>query len=630
MSPTTIPGNLILQSQSSNDPLLDLNTQPSLDLQFATSKTLDDRVSGLPLVDLQRDVSSGKSAGTYVDSTGVIRTSKVNLNTYSEDATVWDYNLVTAPTAPTSDVISPAGLQSSFKLLETTNTGEHYFRLANTVVTSGSIYTQSIYIKPTLGRTKIRVYNFAQNNLVFIWDLVNNLEVSAAGGTSYSASSTAVGDGWYRFVFTDEATSVNFRSSFMTVTDSNQFNFAGDTTKGFYVTGAQLEEGSTASPYIKTTNLPSAAPRFDHDPTTNASLGLLVEESRTNEIPYSEDFTTWGLFDTGDTLTSSALTSPDGTLTGTLFAPDNTSGLHIVRQSYTFQGGTTYTLSVFVKEGGRRYMHLAAGGSALGFPSYDYRRGIFDLQTGSVNSTPLNGSADIKPFANGWYRCSITITPPAGGAANFDLYHADTTTPTINTVTDGNGTDGIYIWGAQLEAGAFPTSYIPTSGSTVPRAADNVSITGSNFSRWYSQSEGSTLINYNAPNAIIDTDYPRLFAFNSGFATDFSAFAFNGVNNSMFVNYVTGSSTKLSVSTTLPKNSNGTAALAYQDNNSIAFLNENSSTQGRTVGPMSTILNRLDIGGDSEFSSRMLNGTIARLTYYPYRLPDSTLQTITS
>ena len=85
MSPTTIPGTFILQSPASNDPLLDLNTQPSLDLQFATGKTLDDRVSGLPLVNHQRDASSGKSAGTYVGSDGLIKTSVVNLKTYSND-----------------------------------------------------------------------------------------------------------------------------------------------------------------------------------------------------------------------------------------------------------------------------------------------------------------------------------------------------------------------------------------------------------------------------------------------------------------------------------------------------------------------------------------------------------------
>ena len=438
MSPTTIPGNFVLQSPAANDPLLDLNTQPSLDLQFATSKTLDDRVSGQNLITFSRSTT-----GTYVDSNGIIQTAAID------------------------------------------------------------------------------------------------------------------------------------------------------------------------------------APRFDHDPTTNASLGLLVEESRTNEIPYSEDFTTWGLFDTGDTLTSSALTSPDGTLTGTLFAPDNTSGLHIVRQSYTFQGGTTYTLSVFVKEGGRRYMQLAVGGSSLGFPSYDYRRGVFDLQTGSVNSTPLNGSADIKPFANGWYRCSMTITPPSGGAANFDLYHADTTTPTINTVADGNGTDGIYIWGAQLEEGAFATSYIPTSGSTVPRAADVASITGSNFSRWYNQSEGSFVADFNANGR---TGAGRIVGTNAG-ATPMYLAADTIIRS--FGTVVGASVTVPSVFST-QKAAIGYEVSSQQDTLVVDGGAPNTSiNSGNFAGFAATTTTSIQLFSYPSATSHT-SGTIARLTYYPYRLPDATLQEITS
>ena len=608
MSPTTIPGNFVIQSPAANDPLLDLNTQPSLDLQFATSKTLDDRVSGLPLVDLQRDVSSGKSAGTYVDSTGVIRTSKVNLNTYSEDATVWDYNLVTAPTAPTSDVISPAGLQSSFKLLETTNTGEHYFRLANTVVTSGSIYTQSIYIKPTLGRTKIRVYNFAQNNLVFIWDLVNNLEVSAAGGTSYSASSTAVGDGWYRFVFTDEATSVNFRSSFMTVTDSNQFNFAGDTTKGFYVTGAQLEEGSTASPYIKTTNLPSAAPRFDHDPTTNASLGLLVEESRTNLFTYSEEFDNWGLsgikpFGVGGSIVD-AILSPDNQNSADKIVENNANAIHAVTKTsvITPTVSTAYTVSVFVKAAERSKLQIKMYGSFTVDPvvNFDLTGNTAAVAQGSVNNE------SITPAGGNWYRCSFSSTANNTNPLSVQFLLRN---DAGSVFYQGDDASGIYLWGAQLEEG-FPISYIPTSGSTVTRAADVASITGSNFSRWYNQSEGTVF-----------TD--KTFTINNGHTYYFTdstlttnRFRLQGITHSGN-NSSDGSFFQASVA------GNKTA---------IGLQTDNVSVNGGTPDTSFTLpssLDRLFIGRHATVSS-YLNGHIARLTYYPYRLPDATLQEITS
>ena len=329
--------------------------------------------------------------------------------------------------------------------------------------------------------------------------------------------------------------------------------------------------------------------RFDHDSDGN-SLGLLIEESRTNEFPYSEDFSNSSWTKVNTTVTTNAATAPDGTSTANRLQIGATNG---VIYDNAVQGvASNSTISMWVKAvnpGTDDVFRLASAG---------------DL------------TADLTA-TNEWVRYTFT------SSTNTSSLHG-IARPSDNTAAD------VYVWGAQFEEGkTFPTSYIPTAGATATRAADVASMTGSNFSSWYNQSEGSTLINYNAPNAIIDTDYPRLFAFNSGFATDFSTFAFNGANNSMFVNYVTGSSAKLGVSTTLPKNSNGTAALAYQDNNSIAFLNENSSTQGRIAGPMSTILNRLDIGGDSAFSSRILNGHISRLTYYPVRLPDATLQALT-
>jgi len=584
MSPTTVPGNFVIQSPTANDPLLDLNTQPSLDLQFATSKTLDDRVSGLPLVDLQRDVSSGKSAGTYVDSTGVIRTSKANLNTYSEDATVWDYNLITAPTAPTSDVISPAGLQSSFKLLETTGTGEHYFRLAKTVVTSGSIYTQSIYIKPTLGRTKIRVYNFAQNNLVFIWDLVNNLEVSAAGGTSYSASSTAVGDGWYRFVFTDEATSVNFRSSFMTVTDSNQFNFAGDTTKGFYVTGAQLEEGSTASPYIKTTNLPSAAPRFDHDPTTNASLGLLVEESRTNLLTYSENFSSW-IIQTGASITANQGIAPDGTLTASFLTGTGMANNGVL---------STPSASVSTTSNNTKSIYLR---SVSGTPSV------------SLKDPYLTVNRQVVNLTTEWQRFSLTEIQPSGLAGIW---------------IDEIPAEGIYAWGAQLEAGAFATSYIPTSGSTVTRAADEASITGSNFSRWYEQSEGTYYAQ--ASKLGINPSLQQTILTSEIFNTRYPEFSFRPASESP-AGAARVYGTNLSVTSTVALDSAKFAA-AYEDGVGATSVINGIYQGSNTVDPIGSTRSSIVMGNYA--NSFRLNGHIARLTYYPYRLPDATLQEITS
>ena len=217
--------------------------------------------------------------------------------------------------------------------------------------------------------------------------------------------------------------------------------------------------------------------------------GYLHEsEARTNLAENSNGFNTasWSLFDGTDTLTSAAAVSPDGSANAWLFAPDNTNGVHILRNPHTFTENTTYTISVFIKASGRRYIQLVFGGQTLGLPSYDYRRGVFDLNDGTVHTDPTDGDAQIQAFGNGWYRCSVIVTTasfadPAEYEANLDIYHADTTNPTSNTISDGNGTDGILIYGAQLEAGSTPSSYIPTAGAEVTRAADAMTIPAANL-----------------------------------------------------------------------------------------------------------------------------------------------------
>ena len=81
---------------------------------------------------------------------------------------------------------------------------------------------------------------------------------------------------------------------------------------------------------------------------------------------------------------------------------------------------------------------------------------------------------------DGWYRCSTSVA--LNQTASSSVIYID---------TPGDGTSGIYVWGAQYEQGAHATSYIPTSGSTVTRADDFAVIKGTNFTDFYNQSEGT-------------------------------------------------------------------------------------------------------------------------------------------
>ena len=217
-------------------------------------------------------------------------------------------------------------------------------------------------------------------------------------------------------------------------------------------------------------------PRFDHDPMTGECLGLLIEESRSNLLLRSEEFgTTWS--PTNTTVSPNQTVSPDGQTTADKLVEDLALGVHQLAQAFIPVSGTTYTASVFVKAAGRGFAFVGFVGSSF-FSTFV----SINLSTGAVTTalgTPIASSS--TSMGNGWWRVSITLASTGTLSSNFD----------IRTSIDGNwanrsylgdGTSGIFLWGAQLEAGAFPTSYIPTA-ATVPvvRSADVCSITGGAF-----------------------------------------------------------------------------------------------------------------------------------------------------
>ena len=189
--------------------------------------------------------------------------------------------------------------------------------------------------------------------------------------------------------------------------------------------------------------------RFDHDPVTGESLGLLVEEQRTNLLLRSEEFsTTWVRFNVN--ASSNAILAPDGTLTADKLTENDADNFHRIRQGIT--SGVTGVFSVFLKAAERTRVNLGTSDINL--------IAGFDLSAGSV----VSGTGSIEPFGDGWYRCSISATFTTSGP--FLLLRNSS-----SEFYTGDGTSGIYLWGAQLEAGAFPTSYIPTTTAAATRNA---------------------------------------------------------------------------------------------------------------------------------------------------------------
>jgi hypothetical protein len=185
----------------------------------------------------------------------------------------------------------------------------------------------------------------------------------------------------------------------------------------------------------------------------------------------------------------------------------------------------------------------------------------------------------------------------------------------------GNGTSGIYVWGAQLEAGSFPTSYIPTTSATVTRSADVASITGANFSSWYRQDEGTVFVE----GSIYNTSGNRFMAdiTDSGLNEEIALYW-----GAVFSSLVTdnGVAQANSFGGTVTASSRTAHSFGYKQNdfqgygNAVALSTDSSGTL--------PTLDRLTIGSRVN-NTFWANGTIRRLTFWPQRLPNSTLQEVT-
>lgn len=231
----------------------------------------------------------------------------------------------------------------------------------------------------------------------------------------------------------------------------------------------------------------SNQPRLDHDPITGESVGLLLEETRTNLLSYSEQFNDTYWTKASVTVTADSTTSPDGTTNADLILEEETVTAHQLVGTETVNSETTnVTASIFLKPAGRSRCTLTVTASN------NYFTADFDLSTSST-STSSSGtgaaeSSTIQPLINGWYRISLTGKTGQSGTTSFILRFND---DTINLSYLGDNTKGMFLWGAQLEQGNFSTSYIKTTTTVYTRENELAELTGINFSDWFNSSEGS-------------------------------------------------------------------------------------------------------------------------------------------
>ena len=466
------------QYRGLGDQLYDLGgARPTLDLNFANNESLVDSVTGKNLVTHTR-----ASSATYVDGDGVIKNAVTNLLGYSEDSSQWT---TSDSTLSNTTVEAPDGSLTAISFEEDLVTAAHYARRTGfSPAVANTQHTISIFAKAGV-RDFITLWAD-----ITVFDNGSKQTFNVANGTLGdslevdNASITDVGNGWYRcsMTFTSGAApSGNARSAVLTNDTSDTSNFkAGISGIACYIWGFQLEQSSTVGEYVKTTSTINSAPRFDHDPVTGESLGLLVEEARTNLVGQS-DLSTGGVLGIISRTTTTELT-PAGEAAATRFTCVSGGGAH--RFIIGSNSANTVTVSVFVKKDTHRYVNIGYGGLSNSFSAlFDIEPGLTSdrlLGQGVKGTNSTNISAGYQDFPNGWVR--IWAVGTTSGTDGFSVQLArDATAFSINSWT-ANGSEAIYVWGGQLEDDAsFPTSLIITNGSTATRAADVTEITGNDF-----------------------------------------------------------------------------------------------------------------------------------------------------
>lgn len=242
---------------------------------------------------------------------------------------------------------------------------------------------------------------------------------------------------------------------------TNLFTFTGGNQSMYVGAGGLLVASATNTP------------RIEYDPITLGVRGLLMEAARTNLCLQSQDqATTWTTNNV--TLSTNAVAAPDGTTTADKLVETTATGQHNTAQGITKAASSlTYTFSTFVKAAERTYVSLRLGSDTGGTNSFYC---IFDLSAGTVGSNSSTGagytfaSAGIQAYPSGWYRVWIVGSTDTGTTV-APMVHVKTDATTSLSYT-GVATNGIYVWGTQVELGSFPSSYIPTTTGSVARTAD--------------------------------------------------------------------------------------------------------------------------------------------------------------
>ena len=352
----------------------------------------------------------------------------------------------------------------------------------------------------------------------------------------------------------------------------------------------------------------SNVPRLNYpliDGVVSGCPSLLLEPERTNLVTYSEDFSNSYWVKT-NTNTSNSVISPDGGLNGTKYTLDATSSRSQISRSI-FSIGTLYTTSVFVKYDSVKYFYISNAGA-------DAYRVVFDIENGIIVSNGASiTSSKIENYGNGWYRCSSVFT-----AAYSTLYLQFS--PNSNGATFTNTTDFSYIYEVQLEAGSYPKSYIPTSGTTATRSAEICNNAGD--VNTFNDSEGVLFAEISALASTVPT-YTSI-GLGSGSSNNRIGFGFVTPSNIYVFKRTTSS---WNTNKLVNINESNKVAISYNTNDNHFWLNGFKIASDATIGDL---VQPTGLGFRASYGGEQFYGNTKQIQYFNTALNDSDLETLTS
>ena len=363
-------------------------------------------------------------------------------------------------------------------------------------------------------------------------------------------------------------------------------------------------------------------PRIEYD-ATGAVKGLLIEQARTNLVTYSNDFTTssWTRYRVSIASNVSGVTAPDGSETVDKMIPNSANHEHRVWDGVSSTAvGETY--SVYAKSAGYDYVWLGYYEGAV------YGYAVVNLTNGVVTASNT-ANYSVEASTNGFYRISVTKTASGTNPRYISISPSPTASPTLNSnnapLYTGDGTSGIYVWGAQIEAGAFHSSYIPTTGTAATRAVDVAQIPTSAFG--YNNDKGTVVCEFDSAKLNGSTVF-TLDLDGAGIENGITTIVYPANRISYQAVTVGAVQANLNFDAYATASQVSKVATVYAKDDFAAVLN-GGAVATDTAASIPTV-DLLRLGVYLRGASFPMSGHIKSIQYYPRRLTNTQLQELTT